>query len=163
MEKRKSVHNEEQKFFGQIGSRSRNIAQTFAPCIDTFYHVDNLHYLHRIVIAHARDVLFCRPRRLQSQERRHRIFIGSLGSIEGNHQILEIIEEQRHDCIQRTSLGIIVKIIHNLVGLENVLGDHRIFQFEDVEIFADANLFLHHFRSNLPVVLGKRDEYLVYL
>ena len=136
MEKRKSVHNEEQKFFGQIGSRSRNIAQTFAPCIDTFYHVDNLHYLHRIVIAHARDVLFCRPGRLQSQERRHRIFIGSLGSIEGNHQILEIIEEQRHDCI---------------------------FQFEDVEIFADANLFLHHFRSNLPVVLGKRDEYLVYL
>ena len=84
-----------------------------------------------------------------------------LWTIVGKHQILEIIEKHGKKRINASSLRIIIKILNNLIGLENIAIDDGITQLIAIEVLAHPYLILHNLGCHSPILCWKRQQHLV--
>ena len=78
----------------------------------------------------------------------------------GYHQILEIIEEQWQESIERSGLWVFVKVFDDLICLVYIPVHDGISQFKGIEVFAHSDLLFHNFGS-YALVLRQGDEHLV--
>ena len=91
------------------------------------------------------------------------IFVGSIRRVVCQHQILEIIEEQRQERIDRARFRIFVKIFHNLVGLEHISVHDGRFQLERIEVFAHPDFAFHNLGRDRSRPFRQRNQHLVEL
>ena len=143
------MQDEEKQLFHQFSRRCIRVIYALTFGVSLSNSINYLHHFCCREISHARHIVFCRPWRAQFEPLRDALLALSIWAIIGDHQVLEIIEEHWEKAVDRTSLRITVKIIYYLICLKHIPIDDGVAQFEGIEILADSNLFLHHFRSQV--------------
>ena len=155
------MQDEEKQLFHQFSRRCIRVIYALTFGVSLSNSINYLHHFCCREISHARHIVFCRPWRAQFEPLRDALLALSIWAIIGDHQVLEIIEEHWEKAVDRTSLRITVKIIYYLICLKHIPIDDGVAQFEGIEILADSNLFLHHFRSHLTIVGRQREQQFV--
>lgn len=88
------MQNEEDELLHKLSGIGAWVIQTLTFGIDFTYFVQNLIHFSASVVLHASNIFSGSPWRPQFEPLGYSLLTATVGTIEGNHQVLEVAEEK---------------------------------------------------------------------